>query len=74
MTVGFSTYKFIEFVEWDVGSSCSILERCPLNYSFLINSKNGTEILILCISFSKLKEEGDFRISLIFGTWALITG
>jgi hypothetical protein len=60
-------------VELEEDLGCSILERYLLNSSFLISSKNGTGIFTFRISFSKLKEEGDSIISLIYGTRVLIT-
>jgi hypothetical protein len=56
---------------------CNILERHFINYSFFINSKKGTRILIFWISFSKMNEDEDFGIilDLVVGfltrTWGL---
>jgi hypothetical protein len=49
-----------------------VLERYFLNSLFFINSKKGTWIFIFWISFSKLKEEEDFEISLVSGVGFLI--
>jgi hypothetical protein len=46
-------------------SGYNILDRYFLNSSFFINSKKGTRIFIFWISFSKLKEEEGFKISLV---------
>jgi hypothetical protein len=46
MTVGFSSWRFTESVEWQEGSDCNILERDFLKSSCLTSSKRGSRILI----------------------------
>jgi hypothetical protein len=58
-------------MELEETSGYNILERYLLNSSFLIISKKGTRILIFWISFSKLKVDGDFKTSLIYGVGIL---
>jgi hypothetical protein len=58
-------------MELEENSGYNILHRYLLNSSFLISSKKCTGIFILWISFSKIKEDGDFIISLTLGVGIL---
>jgi len=72
MTAGFSSWRFNESVVFEEDLSNNSLERYLLNSLIFISSKNGTWIFIFWTSFSKLKEDGDFRIYLTSGVGSSI--
>jgi hypothetical protein len=63
MTAGFSSWRFTESVDLRRFRQQHFERHLFKFFNFYLVLKDGIGILIFWISFSKLKEDGDFRIS-----------
>jgi hypothetical protein len=72
MTIGFSSWRFTEPVEWQGGSDCNSLERDLLKFSCLTSSERGTGSSNL-LNF-KIKAKGGRGLQNLSHLWDMVFG